>query len=199
MKKFILAILIVIILTTLPIFAKSNYYFTGDSVFSIRAGVTLPAFFAFPANHDKALVPFENTHMHPGGLASLAYQVFVTPSLALGGQIEYGFNYSNSNNLLTTIPLSGKLSYIPVQTGKFDLAFSLNLGAAFIRYNDGKYLAPFASATITPSFYFNESWGLGLETGLLTTFEVYLPNSNKNKDTCITAMMPISLVLSYRH
>ncbi len=199
MKRFFLAILVVIMLAATPAFARSSYYLTGDTIFSIRAGVSFPAFFSFYNDPDMGTVFFEETHATIGGDASLAYQGFISSYFALGGQIEYNFNYSVGGLLLTTVPLSVKLSFIPVQTGKFDLAFGLNLGGAFIRYNEGKYFAPYASLTINPSFYFTESWGIGIETGLMATAEIYTSSSDKHNQSAFAGLMPISLVLSYRH
>ena len=97
------------------------------------------------------------------------------------------------------MPITAKFTYVPVQTGKFDIALSLNLGGAFIRYNEGKYFAPFASLTLTPSFFFTENWGLGVETGLMVTSEFYGKNSNKNLASAFCGLMPVTLTLSYRH
>ena len=47
MKRAILIILMLTLLAGIPVFARSTYYFTGDQVFSIRAGVNYPGFFAF--------------------------------------------------------------------------------------------------------------------------------------------------------
>ncbi|MBO4717215.1 MAG: hypothetical protein J5599_04895 [Spirochaetales bacterium] len=49
MKKTIIMglVMILILIAAMPIFARSTYYFPGDSVFSIRAGVDFPAFISF--------------------------------------------------------------------------------------------------------------------------------------------------------
>ncbi|MBO4717216.1 MAG: hypothetical protein J5599_04900 [Spirochaetales bacterium] len=142
---------------------------------------------------------FSDTHLKLGGFASLSYQAYLSEYTALGGELAYVFNYSNSGLLLTTVPITAKFTYVPVQTGKFDIALSLNLGGAFIRYNEGKYFAPFASLTLTPSFFFTENWGLGVETGLMVTSEFYGKNSNKNLASAFCGLMPVTLTLSYRH
>ncbi len=197
MKKIVLAFLVALLLCAVPAFARSSYYIPGDTIFSIRAGVTFPTFFSF--FNEGRTVWFEDTHLNLGGDASLAYQGFITENLVLGGQIEYAFNYSIGNKIMTTVPLTAKLTYIPVQTGSFDLAFSLNLGGAFIRYDKGKYFAPYASATIAPYYYFSDNWGLGIESGLMVTAEIYTANNEKHDQSAFAALMPVSLVLSYRH
>ncbi|MBR4426480.1 MAG: hypothetical protein IKS77_02145 [Spirochaetales bacterium] len=197
MKKIILALIVALLLCAVPVFARSSYYIPGDTIFSIRAGVTFPTFISF--YNKQVFLPFESTKLHLGGDASLAYQGFVTEHLMLGGQIEYAFNYSIEDMIFTTVPLTAKLTYIPVQTGTFDLALSINLGGAFIRYDKGKYFAPYAAATINPSYYFSDNWGLGIETGLMLAAEIYTSNNVKYDQSGLVALMPVTLVLSYRH
>jgi len=199
-KPIILAIVMVLILiAAAPVFARSTYYFAGDSMFSIRAGVDFPAFISFYKDADRGTVAFSDTHLKLGGLASLAYQGFISERVAIGGELGYVFNYSRSGLLLTTVPIMVKLSYLPVQTGKFDLALGLNVGGAFIRYNEGKYFAPAASVSVNPTFYFSDNWGIGVETGLLLTLESYGSKNAKNKASALAGLMPVVLTLTYRH
>jgi len=199
MKRFVLAILVVILLSAVPVFARSSYYLTGDTIFSIRAGINFPTFLAFFRDSQMGTRTFEDTHLSIGGDASLAYQGFLNESFALGGQIQYVFNYSIGGKILTTVPLTAKLTYMPVQTGSFDLGISLNLGGAFIRYNEGKDFVPFASVSINPSYYFSDNWGLGIESGLMVTFENYGKNNEKHNQSAFAGFIPVTLVLSYRH
>ena len=199
MKRAILAILILVMLAAAPVFARSTYYFTGDQVFSIRAGVNFPGFFSFYNNPERPSQFFWNTHLKLGGFASIAYQGYVSEYLALGGELSYAFNYSRSDILLTTVPMTAKVTWVPVQTGKFDIAMSLNLGGAFIRYNEGKFFAPYASIALAPSFFFTENWGLGIEGGLMLTADFYTKNSNKHNSSAFAGLLPVTMVLSYRH
>lgn len=199
MRKMFMAILVLTVLVCGNVFARSNYYATGDQVFSFRAGVDFPAFIAFTNNSDKGTVTFADTHMKLGGYASISYQGYVSEKLALGGELGYAFNYSQSSLLLTTVPITAKLTYVPVQTGRFDIAASLNLGVAFLRYNEGKYMAPFAQATIQPTLFFTESWGIGVETGIMTSFELYTKSNIKHNVNAICGLMPVTLTVAYRH
>ena len=201
MKKSIITalVMVLILFAAMPLFARSTYYFNGDSVFSIRAGVDFPAFISFYKDPDRGTVFFDDPHLKLGGFASLAYQGFISEYFALGGELGYAFNYSRSGLLLTTVPITVKLSYLPVQTGKFDLALGLNLGGAFIRYDEGKYFAPVASVTLNPTLYFNETWGIGVETGLMVTSEFYGSNNVKSNRSAFAGLMPVVLTLSYRH
>ena len=199
MRKTIIAILTLAVLLSGPVFARNTSYATGDQVFSFRAGVNFPAFINFFKDSTRETVSFSDTHMKLGGYASISYQGYTSTRLALGGELGYIFNYSNGMKLLTTVPMTAKLTYVPVQTGLFDLALNLNLGGAFVRYDEGKYFSPLAQLTVQPSIFVTESWGLGLEFGLTTTAEIYTLNSEKPKDSAICGVMPLTLTVSYRH
>jgi len=199
-KPIILAIVMVLILiAAAPVFARSTYYYAGDTMFSIRAGVDFPAFISFYKDAGRGTVFFNDTHLKLGGTASLAYQGFLSEYIAIGGELGYMFNYSRSGLLLTTVPIMVKFTWFPVQTGRFDLGVGLNLGGAFIRYNEGKYFAPAASVTLNPTYYINENWGIGVETGLLMTLESYSNKNSKNMASALAGLMPVALTLSYRH
>lgn len=200
MKKSTL-IVILLVLCVSTAFCGSTYYQKGDQVFSIRAGVDFPAFLFF-FNDSSRNQTFNDIHMQKvGGVASIAYQGFLNEYFAIGGELGYEFINSYTPLLYTTVPITAKFTYIPVQTGKFDLAFSANVGAAFIKYDTGKYLAPYASLTLCPTFYITDSWGLGIETGIMTTAEIYTKNSTYSKynDNSVVGMIPLTLCISYRH
>ena len=180
----------------MPLFARSTYYFKGDQVFSIRGGVNFPAFFAFYFKPERNTT---DTHLKMGGYASIAYQGYVSETLALGGELSYAFNYSQSDILMTTVPITAKLTWVPVQTGKFDVAMSLNIGGAFLRYHDGRFFSPFVSLSLCPSFFINENWGIGVEGQLMLTTEFYTEKSGKKEASAFAGLVPLTLVLSYRH
>ncbi len=197
MKKIILAILVLVLLVAFPVAARTSYYYSGDSVFTIKAGVDFPAFINF-YNSSRGTYTFWDTHLSLGGYASIAYQGYLNEYWALGGELAYAFNFSHSELLLTTVPITARLTFVPVQTGTFDLAASLNLGVAFLRYNEGKYLAPYASLTVQPTVYFTENWGLGVESGLMLTAEIYGQNDSKHKASALGGLLPVTLAISYR-
>ena len=196
MKRAILIILILVILAGVPLFARSTYYFKGDQVFSIRAGVNFPGFFGFYFKPERNTT---DTHLKMGGYASIAYQGYVSETLALGGELSYAFNYSKSDMLLTTVPITAKLTWVPIQTGKFDVAMSLNIGGAFLRYNEGRFFSPYVSLSLCPSFFINENWGIGVEGQLMLTTEFYTEKSGKKEASAFAGLVPLTLVLSYRH
>ncbi len=201
MKKCTTIVIILLVLAVLPAFCAAGYYETGDQVFSFRAGVDFPAFLSF-LNDPSRSQSFSDIHMQRvGGIASISYQGYLTQNLALGGELGYQFINSLTPSLYTAVPITAKLTYVPVQTGLFDLALSANLGMAFIKYDDGKYLAPYASITLQPSFYITESWGIGIESGIMATAELYTKNATYDKysNNAVLGMIPLALVVSYRH
>lgn len=199
MKKSTTFVLILLIIVLSPAFCANKYYETGDQVFSFRAGVDFPAFVAF-VNDSSRNQAFGDIHMQKvGGIASISYQGFLTEHLALGGELGYQFINSLTPELFTSVPITAKLTYVPVQTGLFDLALSANLGMAFIKYDESKYLAPYASITIQPSFYITDSWGIGIEAGITTIAELYTKNSGKSDSSAFFGAIPLALVVSYRH
>ncbi|MCR4676653.1 MAG: hypothetical protein K5634_05430 [Sphaerochaetaceae bacterium] len=201
MKKFTI-VLLLLILACSAVFADS-YYEKGDTMFSVNAGITYPGFLFFPnrTSGDKFVAGVSGTHMAIGGYASLSYQVFLNRSLALGGQIGYAFNNSQAGIIFATVPITGKLTFVPVQSSTFDLKFSFNGGVSVLRYNTNRFLSPFASITVNPTYYFNNSWGVGIEAGMWAWYESYPESSSNNKyeDTCLGAMVPITISLTYRH
>lgn len=201
MKKCTTIVIVLLVLAVLPAFCAAGYYETGDQVFSFRAGVDFPAFLSF-LNDPSRNQSFSDIHMQRvGGIASISYQGYLTQNLALGGELGYQFINSLTPSLYTAVPITAKLTYVPLQTGLFDLAFSANLGMAFIKYDDGKYLAPYASITLQPSFYITESWGIGIESGIMATAELYTKNATYDKysNNAVLGMIPLALVVSYRH
>ena len=196
MKKAILIILMLVLLAGIPVFARSTYYFKGDQVFSIRGGVNFPGFFAFYFMSERNTT---DTHLEMGGYASIAYQGYISEYFALGGELSYAFNYSKERILLTTVPITVKLTFVPVQTGKFDLATSINVGGAFIRYDEGRFFSPYVSVSVCSSVFINENWGIGAEATFMLTTEFYTQKSGKKEASALAGMVPLALVLSYRH
>lgn len=198
MKRTVL-FLIAILLVAAPLASAEKTYEKGDQVFSFQAGVSLPGFFWFPYGGPEAgFLGGNDTHLRLGGIGSLSYMVFVSPTLCIGGALGYDFNNSNSGLLLTEIPLWFRLSWIPLQRPKFDLMLSLDLGVAFTRYNKGFFASPAAEVEVQPVFYFNDNWGLGLSASLMGAVEAYF-KPEKRQDTAFAAVVPIKLACHYRH
>lgn len=197
MKKYAAAILIILLFFSVHSVFAESYYQKGSSVFTVKAGITVPLFAKFidhPTIGTRSLPDDMRTKV--GGFGSLTYQVFLNQHFMLGGELGYGFNYSEAKKILTTVPFTAKISYVPVQTGKFDLLLSANLGFSFNKYNKSKRFMPYASLSVTPTFYIGKNWGLALDAGIWFDAELY--SGDKKKRNAIVSMAPITFALSYR-
>ncbi|MDD4010868.1 MAG: hypothetical protein PHI83_01850 [Sphaerochaetaceae bacterium] len=198
MKKKILLCLLLALLSAMA-FAQSPYYEIGDQVFNVEAGTQIPAFLWFPyASQDSFLVGSQ-TRMSVGGWGSISYSAFSTPYISLGGELGYGFSFSNAGLIFATVPISLRATYIPIQNGTFDLAITANVGGAFNSYDSDMFFGPFASLSVCPSYYFDKNWGIGLKAGMSLTGEFYTASSSRQQYTAACALVPISFSLSYRH
>ena len=199
MKKCIL-ILIVSLSSLCCLFAAGGYYEKGDTLFTFDAGIVCPVFLKFTNNDDfDFLAGADDMHSTIGGVAGISYQSYISRYWALGAELDYAFVNSKSGLNFAQIPISAKLTYTPVQTGKFDLNLNANLGIAFLKYNGNTTLSPvFAQISINPVYYFGSSWGLGLECGIWADAELYFTEPKK-ADNCIASFAPVTLTLCYRH
>lgn len=198
MKKFTIVLLLAF-LALGAVSAADLYYEKGDSAFSFNLGVDFPLFMGF-TNSDKGTVTgSDGTHLKLGGYGSLSYQSFLTRNLALGAELGYAFNYSRSEKLFNTIPITAKLSWYAFQNGKWDVITHANLGIAILRYDNQRYMAPHAEITVSPVYYFSNSWGAGIKCGMWLNAEFYGSSSNKNGDNAIAGFVPLTLLLVYRH
>ena len=197
MKKYAVAMLIILMLFTVSSVFAEDYYQKGSSIFTVKAGVTVPLFAKFLNNSELGTKTLpDNMRTKIGGFGSLSYQVFLNSKALLGGELGYGFNYSEAGKILTTVPFTAKFTYVPIQTGKFDLLCSANLGFTYNKYNKTKSIMPYAALNLTPTFYIGKNWGLGLDAGIWFDFELY---GNERKDAnAIMSMAPITFALSYR-
>jgi len=168
-------------------------YDTGSQIFTFRAGPVIPSFIYFPYDTSSTL-SFGDTRLKTGGYGAIRYQGFLSPYLALGGELGYLFNYSRSD-LFTSVPFLAKLTYIPVQ-GTFEIPLSLGLGFAYNSYRESSYLSLLAEAEVGVSYYFTESWGINLSSGLTLIPEIYFGDAQS--DTALAGFMPITFSISYR-
>ena len=202
MRKHLLFVLLILLLAALPAFSAEYYYEKGDTAFTFSVGVDIPFFQGFVNNEAKGVeFGVNGTHTYIGGYGALSYESFVTRNLAVGGEIGYAFNNSFAMKILTTIPMTAKLSWYPVQTGKFDLILHANAGITVIRYDNNRFLAPHIKLSVNPVYYITESWGLGLDAGLWANYEHYGSSASGSKSTesAFGVFAPLTLSLIYRH
>ena len=205
MKKLFLIVLLAVSLISGA--AAAPYYDAGSQMFTINAGPTVP-FFAYngkdnytvfwPGLDNEETEKIENMNEYVGGIGSIAYQVFLNPWWAIGGELGYQFNYVAGTDIYASVPINVKVSYYPVQTGRFDLPISLGIGLNYISFKDSSKLSFSAKIEFGGIYYFNDEWGLGLLAGLNFVPDVYL-TKDRGIYSGIDAFIPITVSVAYRH
>lgn len=203
MKKIFLIMLLA--LSVLLGASATPYYDAGSQMFTINVGPTVP-FFTYNGSDNKAyfwpgINPEDeliNTNALVGGIGSISYQVFLSPYWALGGELGYQFNYVAGTDIYASVPINVKVSYYPVQTGRFDLPISLGIGLNYISFKDSSKLSFSAKIEFGGIYYFNDEWGLGLLAGLNFVPDVYL-TKDRGIYSGIDAFIPITVSVAYRH
>ncbi len=201
MKKIIKRISLTLLLCTLLAAQafSATWYDNGSQRFTITAGPTIPTSLTLLSSGetftgweegDIGLTPV-------GGFGSIAYQVFLNPYLALGGEIGYAFNYNVDGTLLTNVPMLFKLTVMPLQ-GRVEIPLSFGLGFSYMSISDGgAYLPFFASFETGIDYYFTDNWGIGLKCGIWVIPEIYFESSRFSQNSLLT-MVPITLSVTYR-
>ena len=195
MKRFLLLGLLMCIIATMA-FAVP-YYDKGNQMFSFTLGTTFPTFTYFFEDKDFRVGFGENnTGAKVGGYGAISYQVFNSPTSAIGGEIGYDFNFSASNILFTAVPFYAKYSFFPVQ-GQWDLPISFGLGGAYIKYNDASLMTLFGNVQVGLTWYPGDNWGFGLTTGLWL-----IPEFNYKEElqqyNGVAGFIPLTLSITYR-
>lgn len=192
MKKTLTALLLVLTLFSSALFAAA-YYENGSQVFTISAGTNIPL---FAKSSDKIeFGPGSNgTNFTVGGFGSIDYEVFLHPYIAIGGELGYQFNFIADGMVFSSVPILFKATYVPLQ-GTVELPISLGLGLDYLSYNGKSKICMMGELNVGVRYFFNQEWGMGLNTGLTFTPEFY---SDKTKNGMI-GFVPINLTVNYRH
>ena len=203
MKK--LALVLIICFSVLSSAMAAPYYDTGSQMFTINVGAAIP-FFTYNAEDDGVYWGpgqnepgnLQNMNEFVGGQGSIAYQVFVNPYWALGGELGYQFNYAGGNNIGSSVPILFKVSAYPFQNGFFEIPISLGIGLNYLSFQDSSKLSFSAKIEIGMMFYFNDEWGLGVLGGFNFIPEIYF-TEGRSQYSGIKAYSPISISVAYRH
>ncbi len=197
MKKHILVFLLVLIVSA-SMLASTPYYDVGSQIFTISAGTNVPLTASADNNNGswKTLVGVgkNGTHSSMGGYGSLDYEVFVNPYISIGGELGYQFNFGQDKSIFSQVPMLFKLSYVPLQ-GSIEIPISLGAGLNYMSYKGESKINLMAQLTFGARYFFNEEWGLGLNTGLTVVPEFH---SDSVENGLIT-FVPINIAVSYRH
>ena len=205
MRKTLAIVLLAVMVITGAF--SSPYYDAGSQIFTINVGASVP-FFTYngkdkeavfwPGTDDESTPEFENMNQLVGGIGSIAYQVFLNPYWAIGGELGYQFNYVAGTDVAASVPINMKVSYFPVQTGKFDLPISLGIGLNYISFRDSSKLTFSATVEFGGMYYITDEWGIGIHAGLYFIPEFYLTDG-RSQYSGIETYIPIRLSVAYRH
>lgn len=197
-KGFLLVSVMLIIVSLSPLFAD-DYYEKGNTFFSIKAGISVPVFGKMFNDPSESLrLGSDAMHLKKvGGVGTLSYQGCVSPRLAIGAELGYFFNNSFEYKYFTQVPITFKATYIPVQTGKFDVNIVGNIGFEFLRYNNSPSFSPYVGFSINPVFYVTEKWGIGLDAGAGLNCELFTKTAKKDQNT-VAMFAPVTLSITYR-
>jgi len=205
-KKTALVIILTSLLGVGALFGEALQYKTGSMIFTFKGGTTLPSFIYFfkdnSLNEQRLYTGMgkgdNSTKLYPGGNFSLSFEGFTTPSISLGGELGYNFNYTIGETLFSIVPLYFKISYYPVQ-GKFDMPVSLGLGMSYMKYGDDKSLITlFTNVDVGFVYYINENWGIGIHSGFWLIPELNYKQADRSSNALL-GMTPVVLSVSYRN
>lgn len=209
MKKRFLSLLVVafVLFSTQALFAEDTYYEKGDTKFSFTTGVTVPLYLHFwesTSDHEDQWNFFSDTNIYTGGYGAISFEKFYSSKISIGGEFGYSFNYDEGSDLYYNIPLMAKVLYYPIQSVKYDGYLFGDLGITYNHYTDENsdssqgLLSPYISMGVGGTYYFNENWGLGMETGVTFIPQISIYDDTAD-DNGTFATIPIMLKVSYRN
>jgi len=87
-------------------------YARGDQMFTVRAGILWPLFFATPfsAPPDRS-AGIHSTNLSIGGVGALEWSSYINSRVTLGGELSGMFAFSPNGRVLYMIPLTFKAAY----------------------------------------------------------------------------------------
>ena len=195
-------ILMLLLLIPGMLFAADTYYDSGSQMFTITAGVTTPFIYYDQDNPDHPVTMWpgmdetKNTKRTIGGIAAIAYQVFLNPYIALGGELGFQFDFANDGNVETNVPIFLKMTYMPYQTGKIEVPISIGAGLLYAGYKSFSKLTFGCNVEVGVRFYITDSWGIGVNVGMYVFPEIYASNPEWNSTM---TYIPATLSVTYRH
>ncbi|AEC01710.1 TP0733 family outer membrane beta-barrel protein [Parasphaerochaeta coccoides] len=213
-KKCLFLMLAVLMVATSSLVAadsqESSYtrYDKGSQMFTFRAGPTIPAFMWFfnPKAGDNSFPvgpggeENKGTGLSIGGYGGIAYQAFISPVAAFGGELGYSFGFDRGGKLLTIIPIAAKLTWIPLQ-GIIETPLSVSAGLSYLSLGGtepkGKF-SFFAALEVGVTWFPSDNWGVGLTSGLWLIPDIYLL-TDKPEHNSLLGIVPIALSVTYRN
>ncbi len=146
---------------------------TGDQYVKLGLMVTMPLNFggSFPLYRDGKL--------STGGAGMIGYHRFLTPNIAAGFDVAFGYNPTIGGNIFTYIPFIFSATYQPVYK-QFEFPVTVGLGFATESYLSHSYFPGFIFKPQAGVFYrATPSWSFGLE-GEFMYMPQWYSDSSKN-------------------
>ncbi len=158
---------------------NTNLNETGDQY--VRLGLMVTK----PLNFDDQL--------YTGGAGTLGYHQFITPYIALGGDVSFGYNPTLGGNIFTYIPILFSTTVQPVYK-QFEFPVTLSLGVCTETYLNKSYFPAFVVKPAAGVFYrMSPSWSFGVEAECL-----FIPEYHSDSDDNDYGLFG-SVVLSARY
>jgi len=131
----------------------SAEYAPGDRNFTISGGVVIPLFFSGVANNQHGL--------SVGGVASLAFNYFITQRFFVGGELSGMFTGTRGKNMLYIVPFGIRAGY-QFTYRRFEFPVSLMIGAAPQAYLEKGYFGLFVKPGASAFWRYSPEWSFGL-------------------------------------
>lgn len=121
----------------------------GDQFINVRVMPNFPLNFG-----DKVKI---------GGQVTVAYGRFLTNWLAVGAELAFGYNPTLGSNILTYIPMSLSVTFLPT-IKKFEFPLTANVGMVATNYLSNTFFPGLYVRAGAGCYYrINESWSAGIE------------------------------------
>ena len=162
-----------------------DLYRTGDKIFSITAGMTIPTVFIGPGMDGNP------SNIKLGGTGKLSYSWFFHPHWYFGGELGGMFSGTGGKNMLYVVPFGFHIGYQLV-LGRFEFPIQLMSGAAPQRYLENGYFGWIIKPGISGFYRFDADWSFGLNAHWWM-----LPQWPKNGKNVLGNFLEISLTARY--
>ena len=135
-----------------------SLYSKWDKTFSINAGAVFPIYFSGGGikNNDHGI-------KKAGGTGALAFSIFLTPRIFIGGEINGLFIGTRGGSMLYVIPMGLRVGYQFV-IRRFEIPISFMIGGAPQIYLEENLFGLFMKAGAALYWRFNPDWSFGLNT-----------------------------------
>lgn len=194
MKRKVLLLLLSVSIFSSSLFASNEFYQAGDTIFSFKAGPTIPVAVGIYSDN---IYWGTNSGLSIGGIGAINFDYFYNNTNSLGLEIGYDFNYDRSSTLFTNIPIAALWKYYPIQNGTWDVPLTLGGGLSFNGHGGDVLLSLYTEAKVGATYFVNQNWGIGIEGGV-TFIPHFNYHSSEWADNGFVSYAPLTLTVSYR-